>query len=457
MDKLINRIKKSNNLRLIFSKIPDMLRRDYFKYKYFLKLIKNTEFLNTEELQKFQLKHLKDVVKYSWRNIRGYRELWEEGNFSPDKLKTLEDINLIPFLTKKLLRDNIDKFTNMRIKKKITTTTGGSTGISLRFYIDLKNNPNQQAFIIDMWSRRYNQVTRKTKQTVLRGRKIKGIYNYDPSNGLTLSSYDINKDNVQKYIILIEKYKTPIFQAYPSAIYLMAKIIKDNNLTLSHRFNLITLGSEPLYDFQKELLIEIFNASISHWYGQAERVVLAGNCEYSDRFHIYPQYGITEILDKNNKPVKEGEVGEIIGTSFWNYATPFIRYKTRDFAEFGTSFCEKCGRNYQLLNRIEGRLQEYLISKHENIVPCTGYSYLMKRFSNVIDSQFYQEKKGILIIKIVIKGKYTEKDHKEILLALNNMYKKDFDYKIEYVDKIPRTESGKLRFLEQKLNLNEFM
>ena len=99
----------------------------------------------------------------------------------------------------------------------------------------------------------------------------------------------------------------------------MAKIMRDNNLVMNHKFKAIMFGSEPLYGFQKELINEVFKTKLCYWYGHTEKSILAGNCEFDDRFHVYPQYGITEIIN-----------GEMIGTSFWNYATPFIRYKTTE-------------------------------------------------------------------------------------------------------------------------------
>jgi phenylacetate-CoA ligase len=311
-----------------------------------------------------------------------------------------------------------------------------------------------------MWSRHYPSISLRSNSTVLRGNKVKGIYEYNPLHGLTLSSYDINIDNVKKYIQLIERYKTPIFQAYPSAIYLMAKIMKDNGLTINHIFESIMLGSEPLYDFQKQLIQEVFNSKLCFWYGATEKVVLAGNCENDDHFHIYPQYGITELIDKHGNPMQqEGQTGEIIGTSFWNYATPFIRYKTMDYGELGQKYCEHCGRSYQLFNKIEGRLQDYIVDNEGNLVTLTAliFGQHFNAFNKIVRMKLYQDKIGDVIVKIVSSIGFAKEDQLEIVDKMQTATSNKISVFIELVENVDLTERGKLRFLDQRLNIRDFM
>lgn len=443
----MKQILKNNKLvRMIYSKLPQQLKNK--DYKYYLEtrqLIKDTEYLQKEELEKFQFEKLKEIVTYAWENIEGYRALWEANNFEPVKLKTLEDIKLIPFVTKEMLRDNIDKFTNKNLQNIKYFTTGGSTGIPFGFYEQSQNQMIEWGFIVDMWSRFYHQIKFDTKRVTLRGSKIKNIYEYDPISGLVLSSYDINLKNVKEYIKQIEKYKYPIFHVYPSAIYLMAKVMKDNNLKLKHKFEAIMLGSEPLYDFQKELIKEVFNAKLCYWYGHSEKAILAGNCELDDRFHIYPQYGITEVIN-----------GELIGTSFWNYATPFIRYKTMDFAQISKDQCSKCGRNYRLLESIDGRLQEFIVSKSKNLVSMTAINMHDDIFDDLEQFRFYQDTVGLVVFNYVSKSN-RRVDTDKIYKGLKEKLTDEFELELQEVKNIEKTDAGKLRFLDQKLNMKEYI
>jgi len=444
---MLKQIIKNNKLvRTMYSKIQYRLRNK--DYKYYLEtrqLIKDTEYLSKDELEKFQFNKLQNIVNYAWENIDGYKELWEKNDFEPSKLNTLEDIRFIPFISKEILRDNIVKFTNKNLQNLQYVTTGGSTGIPFGFYEQSHNKMIEWAFIIDMWSRFYPQIKFDTKRVTLRGNKIKSTCEHDPIIGLVLSSYEINLKNVKEYIKQIEKYKYAIFHVYPSAVYLMAKVMKDNNLKLKHKFEAIMFGSEPLYDFQKELIKEVFDTKLCYWYGHTEKAILAGNCEKDDRFHIYPQYGITEVIN-----------GELIGTSFWNYATPFIRYKTMDFAEVGDERCEKCGRNYQLLDSIDGRLQEFIVSKSKNLVSMTAINMHDDIFDELEQFRFYQDTVGKVIFNYIPKQN-TKVNTDKIYKGLKEKLTDEFELELKEVTSIEKTNAGKLRFLDQKLNMKEFI
>lgn len=445
---MIQFLKNNYFIKYVFSKVPMYFRKDYTQYKEIRTLIKDTEYLSKDELERFQFSKLKEIVNYAWDNIEGYRELWKKNNFEPDKLKSLNDIHLIPVVTKEMLKDNIDKFTNKNLPNIQYVTTGGSTGLPFGFYQQSHNNMIEWAFIIDMWSRFYKDIKLDTKRVTLRGNKIKGLYENSPLIGLIISTYDINLESVKIYLTQIEQYKYPIFHVYPSAIYLMAKIMKENSLKLNYKFEAIMFGSEPLYDFQKELIKEVFDTKLCYWYGHTEKAILAGNCENDDRFHAYPQYGITEVID-----------GELVGTSFWNEATPFIRYKTMDFAESGDDNCKKCKRYYQLLNKIDGRLQDYIVNNDQELVTLTAliFAQHFDCFSKIRQMQLFQDKIGIVIVKIIPTKDFNNKDEKEIIEKMLYASHNKIVVTVEIVEIIVKTNAGKLRFLDQKLDMKEFI
>ena len=453
---MINRLKKVKIVRKLYSLIPQQFRINYKYYLNTRKLIRSTEFLSKEQLQNLQLKKMRQIVNYAWNNIDGYRDIWHKNKFHPDQINSLEDIKRIPIVTKEIMRENLDRFTNKNIKRMQYSTTGGSTGIPFGFYQQTKNHMIEMAFIHDMWKRKYKDISLKTKSVILRGSKVEGIYQTD-ERGLILSSYDINLENVKRYIVLIEKYRYPIFQAYASSIYLMARIMKENDLKLKHKFMSVMIGSEPLYDFQKELIQEVFHTRLSHWYGHSEKAVLAGNCEKTDKFHVYPQYGVTELIKPDGNSADIGEIGEIVGTSFWNYATPFIRYRTMDFAELGESACKKCGRNYQLLNNIQGRLQDFIINSNKEILTALIFMQHYHAFANIHQMQIVQHKVGEIDVNIIPKNNFCHDDKIEIIRKVEAASHHKISVNVNLVQNISKTKTGKLRFLDQKLDINQYM
>jgi phenylacetate-CoA ligase len=208
---------------------------------------------------------------------------------------------------------------------------------------------------------------------------------------------------------------------------------------------------ESTFGWQKDLLKETFKCSVHDQYGMREQVVFAGTCEKGN-LHIFPEYGITELIDKNGEPVtKEGEMGEIVGTGFHTSIFPFIRYKTGDLGVYTSQRCG-CGRSSPLFLRIEGRLQDLVVSRTKRLVPIVGtYGLVGLSSQNVKECQLYQDTEGEIILNIVRGENYTDRDAQRIKDGFEKRFGDEFSLSIRYVESIPRTTRGKFRFLIQKL------
>ena len=181
-------------------------------------------------------------------------------------------------------------------------------------------------------------------------------------NELRCSSYHLLPEQMEDYRQAAFDYQPEWIRCYPSCGYIFARWLKETGQSFP-RIKGILCASENLYDFQKKLMFEVFGARVFSHYGHYELAALAGYCEYTDHYHVLPQYGYAELLDKDDQPViSPGQMGEIVATSFIMNATPIIRYRTRDFAVLKGWSCPSCGRPYQIWDRIEGRLQEFIVT-----------------------------------------------------------------------------------------------
>lgn len=169
-----------------------------------------------------------------------------------------------------------------------------------------------------------------------------------------------------------------------------------------------------------------------------------------------PQYGLTELVDSEGNEInQEDQTGEIIATGFYNFAMPFIRYRTMDLATH-TNQKSPDGFNFRLFKRIEGRIQELIVTSTGRLISMTAINMHDETFDNVRQFQFYQDTPGKLILKILPNQKFSEKDLQRIYNNLKFKLGDDTSLEIKIVDSIPRTKSGKLRFLEQKLEIKNW-
>ena len=74
-----------------------------------------------------------------------------------------------------------------------------------------------------------------------------------------------------------------------------------------------------------------------------------------------------------------------------------------------------------------------------------------KPMENIIESQIIQEKIDLLRIKIVKNKDYGTYDERLLLAGFSERLGKDIAFKLEYVDEIPRTKSGKFKWVISKV------
>ena len=117
-----------------------------------------------------------------------------------------------------------------------------------------------------------------------------------------------------------------------------------------------------------------------------------------DSYHVFPQYGYTEILGEDGSTIpweNTGERGELVGTGFMNMSMPFIRYKTGDFATIEGWGCKECKREYPMITDVRGRwLQEMIVGKSGALISMTALNMHSDVFDHVNQYQFYQDTSG---------------------------------------------------------------
>ena len=297
-----------------------------------LNFIHESERWPSEKLRKYQAYMLKNILNYAVKHIPYYRGIKLSGN-------AFRDLEKFPIIDKNEIIENIHLFIPKNISKlKVSMdTTGGTSGRQMRFYVDNKAYAKEWAFIISLWQRVGYQLGDKIIS--IRGGSIlfkNSIWREQPIyNAIELSPFHLNPKTLPKYLGIIRHTKPKFIHGYPSAITILAKYIINNNITDLPKTKAILLASEGTYPGQRELIEQAFKTKTFTWYGQSEKVVLAGECEHSKIYHVFPQYGFIELLGKDGSIINQdnpSEEGEITGTSFITYTMPCIRYRTRDYA-----------------------------------------------------------------------------------------------------------------------------
>ena len=445
-------------LKFAYGVIPPTIRygRTFRETRAFLQ---KSEWWDKRDLEDYQRHRLKELIHHAYENVPYYKRVFDERGLKPEDIQDIPDLRLLPVLTKDMIRQNLSGLTakNYPTSKLQYAASGGTTGTPVEFYWERGvTDPKELAFVWRAWN--WAGYELGERRVTLRDNIVKRFMNderqwwqYDPlEKALILSSFQMTEENLPKYVDKIRRFKPAAVQGFPSSLYMVAKYLERNDLRIDN-IKCILTSSETLYPLQRKVIEKQFGAKVFDLYGHSEKTVFVTQCE-AGSYHIIPEYGILELIGKNGNPVTEdGEQGDIITTGFNNFAMPLIRFQTDDLGSYNMSRCS-CGRESALLASVDGRKQDFFITKSMYRIPLTAVSESVLAESGFIRChQFYQDTPGEVIVRIENTREVTEEETDVILEGLNQGVDSEIRFQVECVRSIEKSRIGKCPLLVQKL------
>ncbi len=379
-----------------------------------------------------------------------YRQWFGDHGVRVQDVRGLDDLHVLPVLTKAIVRDAQDRGT-------LTPTgatgpvrvahTSGTTGSGLRF-------PVTEAAVREQWAvwwryRGWHGIRRGTWCAYFGGRSLVPLSqrtgpfwraNYS-SKQLMFSAYHLTAETAADYVAELRRHKHPWIHGYPSVLALLASYLLENGETLDYPVRWVTLGAENVLPLQSQLIRKAFGISARQHYGMAEGVANASECP-AGRMHVDEDYAAVEFL-----PLQDNAAA-VVGTNFTNLATPLIRYEVGDVAALSNDRCS-CGRGGRVVTMIDGRQEDYVVLPDGARVG--RLDHVFKDMEHVREAQIVQRRMDSLLVRIVRGPGFQSVDEahlrQEFLCRLGHEIAIEFTY----VDHLPRTSNGKVRFVISEL------
>lgn len=433
------------------------LLREGRLFKKILTELEESQYYSEEELKELQRERLRLIIRHAYENVPYYRRLFKKLHLRPSDFKGLSDLEKLPVIAKQDVRKNPEDFLAANAHKHFIREvfTGGTTGSPLKVYRDLYCINFENAILKrqQRWAGFHagqKKVVLRSSTIVPSGVKKPPFWRYDFfQNSMMVSAYHLSKENIGHYVRAILKYRPLALEVVPSSGYLMAKLSHLKDMKLNFKF--IFTSSEIIMEHQKSFMQSQFGGRVFDHYGTAERVSAIGMCEKGN-YHIYPEYGVTELLPL---PDKKG-CFEIVGTALNNFAMPLLRYKTDDVVTPSSQRCS-CGRNFPVIERIDGRKTDKFFVKRDGRIISLFCSIPSIDSKGIIEMQLVQEDLDTIRIKVVAGDGYSFSDESMLKKNVKNYLGDDLKVHIERVPFIPRASSGKFRQFVSKLSLEQEM
>jgi len=335
-----------------------------------------------EKLEALQLERLKQTAKRCYENVPFYKKAFDEKRIYPNDIKSLDDLENLPFTKKTDLRDNypfglfavpLDRIVRVHAS---SGTTGKPTVVGYT-----KEDIGTWAEVMAR-SLSCGEVTEKDV--------VQNAYGYGLFTGglgihygaelIGATVVPISGGNTKRQIMLMQDFGSTVLTCTPSYLLYISEVAQEIGVDMKKlKVRVGFFGAEPWSEEMRQQIEEKTGIHALDIYGLSEVIGpgVANECMEKNGLHIFDDHFIPEIIDpKTGEKLGYGELGELVFTTVTKKAFPIIRYRTGDITQLNPEQCP-CGRTHIRMARISGRTDDMLIIRGVNVFPTQIEAALM--------------------------------------------------------------------------------
>ena len=351
-----------------------------------------------------------------------------------------------PVINKNIIKENYEAFQSdlCRTGNTISLHTSGSTGTPFAIIQDRNKRDRVNAEMMYFWKKAGYEIGMKYvffriwTETNQKSRLTAFARNLVMEDVLRLD--ESNLERIRKR--LKQDKKIRMLLGYASTFENLASyLLKCGDTPDMFHIRCVISGAEALMESTREKLVKVFGCTVVSLYSNQENGMLAQECACHREFHWNSSSFYLELLKLNSDEKAEpGELGRVVITDLFNYATPMIRYDTGDLAVRKQT--SDCGWNTICLERIEGRKADITYTAEGEPISPSTWGVLFWEFPDIKQYQIIQESRTEYVIRMnVEKDRY---DEAKLYTLVKNVVG-DVKIQFEYVDEIPVLSSGKFK------------
>jgi phenylacetate-CoA ligase len=366
-------------------------------------------------------------------------------------MRSCEDLERVPFLTKCLIRANLETLKSKSAGTLLRYNTGGSSGEPLVFYMGMGRVSHDVAA---KWrATRWWGVDVGDPEIVVWGSpielgaqdRIKAIRDRLFRTRL-LPAFEMSVQKLDEYIATIRSVRPRMVFGYASALALLTAHARSRGTLLNDLdVRVVFATGETLYPEQREVIEAVFRAPVANGYGSRDAGFIAHQCP-AGSLHLSAEHIVVELVDDRGQAVAPGESGELVVTHLATADFPFIRYRTGDMGVLATEACA-CGRGLPVLAEVLGRSTDFIRTPSGNVLHALALIYEVRDKPGVQAFKFIQSENLAIELQLVAGPALTAEHEVQILAGLHHRLGTDAVVKIARVERIAAEKSGKYRYV----------
>ena len=341
------------------------------------------ECMSRDERLYLQGERLRALVKYEYENVKVYRERMDSKGVRPEDIRTVEDIQLLPFMEKTDLRDQWPYGLFAAPMKDIVRVHGSSGTTGHPIISGYTRND------LEIWSEMMARTLAGagcTDEDVVQvgyglGLFTGGFGAVQGAEKIGAMVIPMSSGNTQRQIMMMRELGTTVLCCTPSYATYLGETIREMGLDPKKDLHLKAgcFGAEPWTEEMRARIEELLQIDACDIYGLTEICGpgAAFECLEKHGMHINEDHLIAEIVDPaTGKQLPYGQTGELVFTTITKTGTPMLRYRTHDLCSLDASPCA-CGRTTVRMGRMTGRTDDMLIIRGVNVFPSQIESVLV--------------------------------------------------------------------------------
>ena len=406
------------------------------------KKLKDIQGLDENQYALFIENQKKYIVDYHIKNNPFYKNKIQITNYNWNDLPILKKQDLqVP------LQNRLSKGFNL--KNIFKNKTSGSTGNPFYFAKDKFSHALTWAIIDNRFNWHDLQGKKQARfYGIPKGgmARKKELFKDFSLNRYRFNVFDLSEENLKNWITKFNKTKFVYLNGYTSVLVVFAKYLVSQNIVLKNicpTLKACVVTSEMLFKNDKIILEKGFGVDIINEYGASELDLIAFE-NTKGQWILNTDSLFVEIVDDNDTVLEDGKVGNIVITSLFNKANPFIRYKIGDRGAI-----KKVTPKETILLQLEGRSEDIVKLPSGKKAPGLTFYYITKSVmedaSNVKEIKIIQEKRNTFTIEYVSLNELEPKDKLKIKEALNTYLEPNLNITFVKLNSLQRSKSGKLK------------
>lgn len=407
-----------------------------------------TQWQTSEQLRELQEKKLRRLLSHAGDHSPYYAARLDAAGIDPMSM-TLRDLVRLRTISKDDIRASLDGMIVRDVPGGLfESTTGGSTGEPLRFYMCRERQAADQA--ARARTRSWFGIEPGARELYLWGSPVevratdrfKRLRDH-LTNHLLLDAFDMSATTMDAYLARLDAFDPAHVFGYPSSLANWSRHAMEQSRGLqTPSLKAVFTTGEVLAPADRAAIEAAVGVPVVDGYGSREAGFIAHQCP-EGAYHVTMESVIVELLDEQGDAA---ETGEVVVTHLDGFGMPLVRYRTGDRATRRDGACA-CGRGLECLERIEGRATDSLRRTDGGTAHALSVIYVLRDIPEVRQFRIEQQTDLSLDVEVVANDAFDVSRQARARSLLSRQLGGDVDVRLNLVPRIASSESGKHRYV----------